>query len=182
MIIIAYFLIKVSKKRNEFTYYSEDVEKWAANIDIQLEKQYDIINSLVNLIKNYDKKEYSFVKDVTEARHKNTSIFEKSGFVDITFQKIYTIIDQTPEITSTPMYKNLSKEIKKESSNTASAKMKYNQVASSYNKRISMIPYSYFAKKWGFEKKPLFKTFNQSVQKHESKTENEIYNSKTLFD
>jgi Uncharacterized conserved protein len=181
IILIFYFAYKISRKRNEFTYYSEDVEKWASNLDVQLEKQYDSINSIISLIKNYDKKEYDFVKDVTEARRKNISIFEKSNDIDFALQRIYKIADRTPEITATPMYKDLIKEIKKESSNTASAKKRYTQAASSYNKRISMVPYSYFAKMWGFEKKPLFKTSYQSIQKHESKTKNEEYNSKKII-
>jgi len=146
-----------------------------------LEKQYDIINSIVNLIKNYDINEYNFVKDVTEIRGKNLSVFEKASSIDMALQRIYKITDLTPKITATPMYTDLIKEIKKESNNTASAKKRYNQAASSYNKRINMVPYSYFAKRWGFEKKPLFQSSYQSVQKHESKTDYETYNSKELF-
>ena len=184
-ILILFFVIlfgsKLLKKKNEFTYYSEDVEKWAANIDVQLEKQYDSINSIVSLIKNYDEKEYDFVKDVTALRQKNLSLFEKSHEMDIALQKVYSIIDRTPKITVTPMYSELLREIKKESNDTAAAKKRYNQIVSSYNKRISMSPYSYFAKIWGFEKKPLFQNSYGSVKKHKDKTTDETYSSKTLF-
>jgi Uncharacterized conserved protein len=181
IIFIISFISKLFERKNKFTYYSEEVEKWAANLDVQLEKQYDSVNSIVALIKNYDSKEYEFVKDVTALRQKNLSIFEKSSKMDAALQKVYMVTDHTPKITATPMYNDLIREIRKEANETAEAKKRYNQAVSSYNKRISMAPYSYFAKIWGFEKKPLFQTSSKSVEKHKEKTEEEKYESKTLF-
>jgi Uncharacterized conserved protein len=181
LVAIASSLSKLAKRKNRFTHYSEEVEKAAANLDVQLEKQYDSINSIFALIKNYDQKEYDFIKDITALRQKNISIFEKSSRLDAALQRVYTITDHTPQITATPMYNDLIREIRKEASETAEAKKRYNQAVTSYNKRIQMVPYSYFSKMWGFEKKPLFQTSTQSVEKHKIKTETEVYDAKSMF-
>ena len=182
MLFIAYrFSKRLVKMHNKFTYYREDAEKWAANLDIQLEKQYDNIDSMSRLLRQYDQKEYDFVKDVTLARRRNGTIFQKSADMEMAMQKMYKVIEQTPQITSTPMYKELNQQIRKESDEVASAKRKYISAASSYNKRISMIPYSHFAKKWGFEKKELFQTSADSVEKHREGMGHKTYHSQELF-
>jgi len=184
IIVVAAYLIlhKLIRKKNEFTYYSEEVEKQAANIDIELEKQYDAINSLANVLQQHGDRELTFSKEVTLARGKNQTVFDRSSGIDMAMQQVYKMYNLTPRISSDPMYKRLMDDIKIEAENVAAAKRKYTATASSYNKRISMSPYSYFAKQWGFEKKELFQTSSGAVDKHNSKNEEERYNSKKIFE
>ncbi|WNY25813.1 LemA family protein [Methanolapillus millepedarum] len=170
---------KLVKKHNEFTYYSEDVEKRAAAVDLQIEKQFDIIDSMARLLRQYDQKEYDFVKDVTAAKSGN--VFQRAATMEMAMQKMYQVVEQTPTITATSMYKDLNGQIKAEAEKTMYSKRKYNTVASSYNKRISMIPYSFFAKTWGFEKKPLFKSSTQLVEEHSEGMNGKKYKSKEIF-
>lgn len=157
------FSYKVMKKKNEFVYYSEDAEKWKANVDIHLEKQYDAITSLLGVLNAHGDRELKFSKEVTLARGKNQTVFDKSAGIDMAMQKINQVYYATPRISSDPMYRSLMGDIKKEAENVAVAKKRYMSAASSYNKRISMAPYSYFAQRWGHEKKELFSAQTEKI-------------------
>ncbi|MCL2862842.1 MAG: LemA family protein [Methanimicrococcus sp.] len=175
------FSRRLMKKKNEFIYYSQEAERHAANVGIQLERQSAAIYSMVSVLQQHTDRELAFSKEIIQALGENQTVFAKSDVIDTAMRQIYRIYHTVPKISGDPMYKTLMNEIKREAEVVATEKKRYTSAASSYNKRISMAPYSLFAKLWGFRKKELFQTSAGIVYQHKSGAKENVYEPKNLF-
>lgn len=158
LIILSIFVIcgynALIKRQNE-------VEESESNIQIYLEKRFDLVPNLVEVVKGYTKHESETLTDVVKARQKYESK-ERFSVKDIdaadkSINQLVAIAENYPELKANTQYLDLSQKLSKVEDEIGRARKKYNRTAVEYNTKAQTVPYNAVAKMFNFQKKELFK-------------------------
>ncbi len=136
----------------------ESVATARADIDAVLQRRADLVPNLVSTVKNLTAHEQSIVQAVTDARaamvgattteDKLAANEELTGAIN----NLMVVVENYPEISSTPAYTTLMDELAGTENRIAVARKDYNQAVTTYNKKIVTFPGNIFAGIFGFEK------------------------------
>ena len=157
LIIVSSFMIygynALIQRRN-------DVEKSESDIQIYLEKRFDLVPNLVEVVKGYTKHEQKAIEDVTKARESYGG--GKFNVTDIdaadkSISRFVAITENYPDLKANTEYMNLSQKLSKIEDEIGHVRRVYNRTATDYNTKVQTVPFSLVAKIFNFKKKDLFK-------------------------
>lgn len=169
--ILAVLLIAGCSSYNGFVDAEEDVEKVWSDVETQYQRRADLIPNLVSTVKGAADFERGTLEAVTEARAKATSITINAD--DLTeenlarFQAAQAQVSQGlgrllataeayPELQSNQQFQGLQDELAGTENRIATARMRFNEEATEYNKKVRRFPGTVFASVFGFGDKPQF--------------------------
>ncbi len=136
------------------------VKKAKANIEISLNKRFDLIPNIVECVKGYSKHESSTLKDIVELRseynkHENLNIHEAEK-MNNSLTKYLAIIESYPNLKANTEYLSLQEKLSKIEDELAYARRYYNSEVTSYNTSIETVPSNIVASMFAFKKCDLF--------------------------
>lgn len=149
--------------QNRFVKLHERVKNAWSQIDVQLQKRFDLIPNLVETVKGYATHEKDTLERVISARtHYTTagSVDEKiqaSGELGSVLSRLMMVSESYPELKANANFMDLQGQLKDIESKIGFARQFYNDTVTSYNQAIKMIPGSIFAGIFNFKEEPLFK-------------------------
>lgn len=154
VLIIILCVISISNSLNRAQVKIEEAE---SGIDVALEKRYDVLTKMIDVVKGYAKHEKETLFEVINLR-KGMSVDEKakeSEKMDANFEKINVLAESYPELKSSENYKTLQQAIADTEEHLQAARRMYANV-SHFNQMLVTFPKSVIANSKGLTKKEFF--------------------------
>ncbi|MCH9625605.1 MAG: Protein LemA [Chlamydiales bacterium] len=185
LIIIAIFLIGwVVSIYNRLIRMRNRVKNGWAQIDVQLQRRYDLIPNLVETVKGYMQYEKGTLQKVVEARTQAVAAreaLEKSGgptsqpgalkeligaetSLRGALGGIFALAENYPELRATENMQRLQEELASTENKVAFSRQSYNDQVMLYNTTQQEFPTSLFASMFGHQPSDLFEIQNQEAK------------------
>ena len=149
--------------QNKFVKLQERVKNSWSQIDVQLQKRFDLIPNLVEVVKGYATHEKETLERVVAARtHYTTAgkVDEKikaRGELGSVLSRLMMVSESYPELKANTNFLDLQNQLKDIENKIGFARQFYNDTVTAYNQAIRMIPGNIFAGMFNFKEEPLFK-------------------------
>lgn len=136
-------------------------EAWSS-IDVQLKRRYDLVTSLVEVVKGYTKHESSLLEEVTKLRSECTrphTIEEQDSFegkLSTSLTNLIILVEDYPELSASEHYLNLQRNLSQLEDYIQKARRYYNGTVRELNTFIESFPSNLFALVFNYKKKPFF--------------------------
>ena len=136
------------------------VKKAKANIEIYLNKRFELIPNLVETVKGYSKYESGTLEEVIALRNnyennKDLSI-KQAGEMNNQLSRLLAVVENYPELKADTQYLSLQDELRRIEDQLGMARHRYNDVVTSYNTKIETVPSNIVANIFAFKKAELF--------------------------
>lgn len=161
--VVVLLLIRfVWRTYNELTWHQLKVDKIIGNLDAVLKKKFDMIPSLVEIVKGYTKHESSIFTEVARLRSQwgeAKSVNEKiktANMLESAFSKLLVIQERYPQLKANKNFQSLQRSIYAVEAQILNERKYYNEVVRRYNVRVRLFPRNIIAKIFGFKEKEFF--------------------------
>ena len=172
IIIIVVCFIAISFK-NKFVVLLSRVKNAWSQIDVQLQRRFDLIPNLVETVKGYAAHEKGTLEAVIAARNQYVSAgsvqekMEASNQLTGVLRQLFAVSEAYPDLKSNTNFLQLQEQLKEVEDKVAYARQFYNDTVTKYNQSIQLFPASLFAGLFHYVEEPLFQavTGSQEVPK-----------------
>jgi len=147
----------------------EKIKKYAADVDVQLQRRYDLIPNLIESVKGYMQFEKDVLEQVTKLRSQwqttsNTGDrVQLSNQIEEALSKIILTYERYPELKSDSTVTRLMDELAGTENRISVARTYYNDGVRDFNTNIRVFPNNVFnesgflgASPWGMEQYPTY--------------------------
>lgn len=172
IIIIVVCFMAISFK-NKFVVLLSRVKNAWSQIDVQLQRRFDLIPNLVETVKGYAAHEKGTLEAVIAARNQYVSAgsvqekMEASNQLTGVLRQLFAVSEAYPDLKSNTNFLQLQEQLKEVEDKVAYARQFYNDTVTKYNQSIQLFPASLFAGLFHYVEEPLFQavTGSQEVPK-----------------
>lgn len=147
VLFILMIVFTVKGTENRAIGLEENVQTTQSDIDVQIDRRFNVLTELAECVKQYDKHEYETLKDVIDSRGKNMSTTQ----ADEVMAEINAVAEAYPELKSNENYKQLMTEISTTENLLARYKQAFNESVKTYNRFIRRFPNKQFLNLSGYE-------------------------------
>ena len=153
----------------------EQIKKFAADVDVQLQRRYDLIPNLIESVKGYMQFEKDVLEQVTKLRSQwqtssNTGQrVELSNQIEEALSKIILTYEQYPELKSDATVTRLMDELAGTENRISVARTYYNDGVRDFNTNIRVFPNNVFNENgflglppWGMEQYPIYQATTEA--------------------
>ena len=143
-----------------------------SQIDVQLQRRFDLIPNLVETVKGYTKHEEEVLTKVTELRTswaKATTVGEKaelSNELSGALKTIMAVSENYPDLKANQNFAQMQEELQNTENKVAYSRQFYNDTVTKYNTKLQIFPTSILAGMFHFTEEELFKV--DSEEKREN--------------
>ncbi|PKM95407.1 MAG: LemA family protein [Firmicutes bacterium HGW-Firmicutes-1] len=161
-VVAVLFIFSIIGGYNNLVSLGEEVEASFSQIDNQLQRRNDLIPNLVDTVKKYASHEEEIFLGVAEARAKlagATTVAEQAegdAALNSALGRLLAIAEAYPDLKSNQNFIQLQDELAGTENRIATARMDYNNVALTFNKKIKRFPTLIYAGMLGFDKAEYF--------------------------
>ncbi|PXV88448.1 LemA protein [Lachnotalea glycerini] len=145
LVVILMCVFAVNGVQNRAISLEEQIKTADSDIKVQEKRRVDLLYNLVDTVKEYDKHEYSTLKDVVDAR----------GSSDGDISEVTTLIAATaeayPDLKSSDNYKQLMNELSITENMIAEYRSNYNKQIKEYNRYVRKFPNNQFLSMLDYE-------------------------------
>lgn len=136
-----------------------NVNKAWANIDVLLQKRYDLIGNLVNTVKGYMAYEKTLLVKLTAMRTSWANVQEDdnrdnkiaaSNQITTTLKTLFADVENYPDLKADQTFATLQQQLIQIEDQIADRREFYNDTVNEYNINIKIIPYDLFARLMGY--------------------------------
>jgi len=169
LVALAVFVIAIY---NNLVSSRNQVHNAWAQIDVELQRRFDLIPNLIETVKGYMEHERSVLTKVTELRSswgKATSVSDKAQLeIDLSaaLKSIMLVAEQYPELKANTNFLSLQEELSNTESKIASSRSFYNNMVTAYNTKLELFPNTIIARMFNFKLEELFKVANEEVKQN----------------
>ena len=153
LVVILIILFKYLKLLNK-------VKKTKANIEIYLNKRFELIPNLVECVKSYSKYEGETLEEIVSLRNNynqsNSLNLKEAEKMNNELNKYLAIVENYPDLKSNTQYSNLQNELSNIEDELQNARHIYNDEVTKYNTLIETVPSNIVASIFAFRKAELF--------------------------
>ena len=148
------------------------VENAWSQIDVQLQRRFDLIPNFVETVKGYMKHEEETLAKVTELRTSwaNASTIKDKADLDnqlsSTLKTIMAVSENYPELKANENFMQLSEELRNTENKIAFSRQFYNDTVTMYNTKLRVFPSSIIAGMFNFTPSDLFKTDSDEARQN----------------
>lgn len=127
------------------------VESGWSQIDVQLQRRYDLIPNLVETVKGYAAHEAGTLQKVTEARNMAQSAQgpaekgQAENMLTGALKSLFAVSEAYPDLKANQNFLNLQEELTGTEGKIAYARQFYNETVQTFNTAIQSIPGNWFA-------------------------------------
>ena len=158
--------------RNSLVAQDEQVNQQWAQVESQYQRRYDLIPNLVRTVQGAANFEKSTLEAVVNARSRVGQVqmaaptdpaqmaqFEQAqGALTSALSRLLVVVEQYPDLKSNRNFLELQSQLEGTENRIAVERMRFNEVARSYNTAIRRFPASLVASMSGFKARPYFST------------------------
>ena len=143
-----------------------------SQIDVQLQRRFDLIPNLVEAVKGYMKHEEGVLTKVTELRTSwaNASTvgekMELDNQLSGALKTIMAVSENYPELKANQSFSELQEELRNTENKISYSRQFYNDSVTMYNTKLQVFPTNIFANMFGFQAKELFRVDSDDARKN----------------
>ena len=149
------------------------VENSWGQIDVQLQRRFDLIPNLVETVKGYTKHESETLENVIKARNTYMSAtlpedqMKADGELTKAVSKLFALSESYPDLKANTNFNDLQNQLKETENKIAMSRQFYNDIVMQYNNKVEMVPSNIIANMFHFKKETFFEaqeTERENVQ------------------
>ena len=169
VVVLILFFISIY---NNLASLRQKVKNAWSQIDVQLQRRFDLIPNLVETVKGYMGHESEVLTKVTELRtswSSATSIKEKSALdneLSGALKTIMAVSENYPDLKASSNFSQLQEELQNTENKIAFSRQFYNDISTKYNTQLEVVPSNIIASMFHFEPVELFEAENQEARKN----------------
>ena len=170
--IIVLLIIIVIALYNGLINARQKVENAWSQIDVQLQRRFDLIPNLIETVKGYMEHEKTVLSKVTELRNAwadASTIAEKADLdnkLSDTLKTIMAVSENYPDLKANQSFSELQEELRNTENKISFSRQFYNDSVTIYNTKLEVIPSNIIASMFKFKPKELFEVENEEVRKN----------------
>lgn len=152
------------KEYNSLVKARQHVRNSESQIDVQIQKRVDLVESMWEMVREYTKHESDVMENTTKMRTQSqgtSSLKEKAKLkkeADRSLKNIMIVAEGYPELKSNENYLVLQESLSESEKDTALSRQIYNDSVTIYNIKIEVFPSNLFAKSFKFTSAELFES------------------------
>ena len=169
VVAFAFYIISVY---NSLKSIENKVENALSQIDVQLQRRFDLIPNFVETVKGYMNHESETFTKIAELRTSwaNTqNVIDKANIdnqLSGALKTIMAVSENYPELKANENFSNLSEELRNTENKISFSRQFYNDIVTKYNDKIELFPSNLVANMFGFKEKDLFKAESEEARKN----------------
>ena len=143
-----------------------------SQIDVQLQRRFDLIPNLVESVKGYMEHEKSVLEKVTELRTSwaNAGTISEKAELDNqlsgALKTIMSVSENYPELKANQNFSELQEELRSTENKISYARQFYNDSVTMYNTKLEVVPTNLIASMFAFKPEELFKTDSEEARQN----------------
>ena len=170
--IIAVIVIFVIATYNSLVTLKQRVKNAWSQIDVQLQRRFDLIPNLVETVKGYMGHESEVLEKVTSLRtswaNANT-VHEKSELdnqLSGALKTIMAVSENYPDLKASQNFSELQEELQNTENKISFSRQFYNDTTTRYNTKLELFPSNIIAGMFGFKAEELFEVESDEARKN----------------
>lgn len=170
--IVVLLLIYVISVYNSLKTVENRVENAWSQIDVQLQRRFDLIPNFVETVKGYMSHESETFTKIAELRTSwaNTkSVSEKANIdnqLSGALKTIMAVSENYPELKANQNFSELSEELRNTENKISFSRQFYNDTVTKFNTKLELFPSNIIAGIFNFKQKDLFEVDNPEARKN----------------
>ena len=168
VVIIAIVLVVIY---NQLVTLRQRVQNAWSQIDVQLQRRFDLIPNLVETVKGYMTHEQETLTKVTDLRSSWADAktvkqkAELEGQLTDTLKTIMAVAENYPNLKADQSFNNLQAELSDTENKISYSRQFYNDTVTMYNTKLETFPSNLVAGMFGFKASTLFNVDNDEAKK-----------------
>ena len=146
---------------NNLVQLRNKVKEAFSTMDVYLKKRYDLIPSLVEVVKGYAKHETDTLQEVTQMRVNaqkgdlDTAIDSEIKIGDA-LKSIFLVVEKYPDLKANTNFLDLQERLSRMEEEIAFSRRYYNGSVREFNNKCQMFPFNLIAGMFGFKALPMY--------------------------
>ena len=138
------------------------VDQSVADLDVQLQRRFDLIPNLVKSVEGALEQEREIIGKVTEARTRYAGAASgndrvaAAGELEGALSRLLVVVESYPQVASLQNVRDLQVQLEGTENRVAQARRSYNETVTDFNRAVRRFPRSIVAGIFGFDKRTLF--------------------------
>ena len=170
--IIILLIIVVIGLYNSLVNARIKVDNAWSQIDVQLQRRFDLIPNFVETVKGYMGHESATFEKIASLRSSwanSSSVSEKAALdnqLSETLKTIMAISENYPDLKANQNFSELSEELRNTENKISYARQFYNDTVTMYNTKLQVVPSNIIASMFKFKPRDLFETESDTARKN----------------
>ncbi len=170
--VVAVIIVWVIGAYNGLVTLRQRVKNAWSQIDVQLQRRFDLIPNLVETVKGYASHEESVLTKVTDLRSswaKASTVHEKADLANElsnTLKTIMAVSENYPDLKANQNFSELQEELQNTENKISFSRQFYNDVVTKYNTKLEVFPDNLIASIFKFKTEELFAVDNEEAKKN----------------
>ena len=172
LIIIVAIIIAIIAIYNSLVTLRQRVKNAWSQIDVQLQRRFDLIPNLVETVKGYMEHESEVLTKVTELRSSwaNAKTVDEKAKLDNqlseSLKTIMAVAEGYPDLKANQNFSELQTELTNTENKISYSRQFYNDTVTRYNTKLELFPSNIIASMFNFKSEELFEVDNQDARKN----------------
>ena len=172
LIIIAVLAIAVVGMYNNLVRLRQKVKNSWSQIDVQLQRRFDLIPNLIETVKGYMEHENEILTKVAELRTSwanATGVAEKASLdneLSGALKTLMAVSENYPNLQASQNFSELQQELQNTENKISFSRQFYNDSVTMYNTKLEVVPSNIIASMFGFKPEELFKAESDEARKN----------------
>ena len=172
LIIIVLLIVAIIGIYNNLVRLRQKVKNAWSQIDVQLQRRFDLIPNLVETVKGYMGHEEGVLTKVAELRTSwagASTVGEKAKLdneLSGALKTIMAVSENYPELKANQNFSELQQELQNTENKISFSRQFYNDSATMYNTKLEVIPSNIIASMFNFKPEELFKVESEEARKN----------------
>ncbi len=172
LIIIVLLVVWIISIYNGLIKSRQKVDNAWSQIDVQLQRRFDLIPNFVETVKGYMTHESETFEKITALRTSwanSTTVEEKAkldGELSGALKTIMAVSENYPELKANQNFSELSEELRNTENKISFSRQFYNDSVTMYNTKLELFPSNIVAGMFNFQKRDLFATESEEARKN----------------
>ena len=172
LIIIVALILWIISIYNNLIKSKLKVDNAWSQIDVQLQRRFDLIPNFVETVKGYMKHESETFEKIAALRTSwanSSSVGEKAkldGELSGALKTIMAVSENYPELKANTNFSELSEELRNTENKISFSRQFYNDSVTMYNTKLELFPSNIVAGMFNFKSRELFTVDNEEARKN----------------
>ena len=172
LVIVVLIVIAIISMYNGLVSARVKVDNAWSQIDVQLQRRFDLIPNLVESVKGYMNHESDVLTKVTEIRSSwaNAKTVSEKAELDNqlsgALKTIMAVSEGYPELKANQNFSELSEELRNTENKISFSRQFYNDTVTMYNQKLQIFPSNIIANMFNFTPRELFTVDNAEARKN----------------
>ena len=170
--IVVIIIIAIIAMYNSLVTMRQRVKNAWSQIDVQLQRRFDLIPNLVETVKGYMEHEADVLTKVTDLRSswaEAKTVDEKAKLDNQLSESLKTIMavaENYPDLKANQNFSELQTELTNTENKISYSRQFYNDTVTRYNTKLELFPSNVIASMFNFKSEELFEVDNQDARKN----------------